>query len=120
VRGELPAVAAARMAEIRSSGTWGSSLTTAEFAAVRSAGAPRAVPVCGDDVIWPALPGRMRVQRRQRATPGTCVLGPDAPGPALGRDYRTRWKAPRTMASNPSVAAGDRAAAGLLSIATTT
>ena len=35
---ELPAVAEARMAEIRSSGTWGSALTAAEFAAIRSVG----------------------------------------------------------------------------------
>ena len=35
---ELPAVAEARLAEIRSSGTWGSSLTSGEFAAIRSAG----------------------------------------------------------------------------------
>ena len=35
---ELPAVAAARVAGIRSSGTWGSALTTDEFAAIRSAG----------------------------------------------------------------------------------
>jgi uncharacterized protein YbjQ (UPF0145 family) len=34
----LPAVAEARLAEIRSSGTWGSSLTSGEFAAIRSAG----------------------------------------------------------------------------------
>jgi uncharacterized protein YbjQ (UPF0145 family) len=35
---ELPAVAAARMALIRSSGTWGSALTSDEFAAIRSVG----------------------------------------------------------------------------------
>jgi uncharacterized protein YbjQ (UPF0145 family) len=35
---ELPAVAAARMAQIRSSGTWGSALTADEFAAIRSVG----------------------------------------------------------------------------------
>jgi uncharacterized protein YbjQ (UPF0145 family) len=35
---ELPAVAEARVAEIRSGGTWGSSLTSGEFAAIRSAG----------------------------------------------------------------------------------
>jgi len=35
---DLPAVAQARMAEIRESGTWGSSLSTNEFAAIRSAG----------------------------------------------------------------------------------
>jgi uncharacterized protein YbjQ (UPF0145 family) len=38
VREELPAVAAARIAEVRSSGTWGSALTVAEFAAIRSVG----------------------------------------------------------------------------------
>ena len=35
---ELPAVAEARMAEIRSSGTWGSALTSDEFAAIRGVG----------------------------------------------------------------------------------
>jgi uncharacterized protein YbjQ (UPF0145 family) len=34
----LPSVAEARMAEIRRSGTWGSSLSTSEFAAIRSTG----------------------------------------------------------------------------------
>jgi uncharacterized protein YbjQ (UPF0145 family) len=38
VREELPAAAQARIAGIRSSGTWGSSLTSGEFAALRSAG----------------------------------------------------------------------------------
>ena len=35
---ELPAAAAARMAGMRASGTWGSSLTSGEFAAIRSVG----------------------------------------------------------------------------------
>jgi uncharacterized protein YbjQ (UPF0145 family) len=35
---ELPAIAGARMQEIRSSGTWGSALTSDEFATVRSVG----------------------------------------------------------------------------------
>ena len=35
---ELPPAAEARMAEIRSSGTWGSALTSDEFAAIRSVG----------------------------------------------------------------------------------
>jgi uncharacterized protein YbjQ (UPF0145 family) len=35
---ELPAVAEARMAEIRRSGTWGSALTSDEFAAIRTVG----------------------------------------------------------------------------------
>jgi hypothetical protein len=38
VREELPAVTGERMAEIRSAGTWGSALTSDEFAAVRSVG----------------------------------------------------------------------------------
>jgi uncharacterized protein YbjQ (UPF0145 family) len=38
VSAELPATAEARMAALRSSGTWGSALTADEFAAVRSAG----------------------------------------------------------------------------------
>jgi uncharacterized protein YbjQ (UPF0145 family) len=38
VSAELPAVAAARMAALRSSGTWGSALTADEFAAIRSVG----------------------------------------------------------------------------------
>jgi uncharacterized protein YbjQ (UPF0145 family) len=38
VREELPAAAEERMTEIRSSGTWGSALTSGEFAAIRSAG----------------------------------------------------------------------------------
>jgi uncharacterized protein YbjQ (UPF0145 family) len=36
--GGLPSVARARLAEIRRSGTWGSSLSTGEFAAIRSTG----------------------------------------------------------------------------------
>ena len=35
---KLPAVAEARMAEIRSGGTWGSALSADEFAAIRSVG----------------------------------------------------------------------------------
>jgi uncharacterized protein YbjQ (UPF0145 family) len=38
VSDELPAAAEARMAEIRASGTWGSALTSDEFAAIRSVG----------------------------------------------------------------------------------
>src|SRR5215468_5396627 len=38
VSNELPPVAEARMAEIRRSGTWGSALTSDEFAAIRSVG----------------------------------------------------------------------------------
>jgi uncharacterized protein YbjQ (UPF0145 family) len=47
VSDELPAVAEARMAEIRRSGTWGSALTSDEFAAIRSAGFEPAGQVLG-------------------------------------------------------------------------
>jgi len=43
----LPPAAQARIAEIRSSGTWGSALSTAEFAAIRSAGFEPAGQVLG-------------------------------------------------------------------------
>jgi uncharacterized protein YbjQ (UPF0145 family) len=43
----LPSVARARMAEIRGSGTWGSALSTNEFAAIRSAGFEPAGQVLG-------------------------------------------------------------------------
>ena len=45
---------------------------------------------------------------------------PDRCGPARAGVYRTSSKAPRAMASNPSMADGDSAVAGSLSIATTT
>ena len=44
---ELPASAEARMAEIRASGTWGSALTSDEFAAIRSVGFEPAGQVLG-------------------------------------------------------------------------
>jgi uncharacterized protein YbjQ (UPF0145 family) len=47
VNEELPAVAEARMAEIRRSGTWGSALTSDEFAAIRSVGFEPAGQVFG-------------------------------------------------------------------------
>jgi len=47
VSDELPAAARARMASIRSSGTWGSALTTEEFAAIRSVGFEPAGQVFG-------------------------------------------------------------------------
>jgi uncharacterized protein YbjQ (UPF0145 family) len=47
VSAELPAVAEARMAALRSSGTWGSALTAGEFAAIRGAGFEPAGQVFG-------------------------------------------------------------------------
>src|ERR1700742_2907665 len=47
VSNHLPPAAEARLAEIRGSGTWGSSLSSDEFAAVRSVGFEPARPVLG-------------------------------------------------------------------------
>jgi uncharacterized protein YbjQ (UPF0145 family) len=47
VSDKLPAAAEARMAEIRASGTWGSALTSDEFAAIRSVGFAPAGQVLG-------------------------------------------------------------------------
>lgn len=47
VSNDLPKAAQARMAEIRSSGTWGSALTSDEFAAIRSVGFEAAGQVLG-------------------------------------------------------------------------
>jgi uncharacterized protein YbjQ (UPF0145 family) len=47
VSDQLPAAAEARMAEIRASGTWGSALTSDEFAAIRSVGFEPAGQVLG-------------------------------------------------------------------------
>ena len=49
---ELPAAAEARMAEIRASGTWGSALTSDEFAAIRSVGfEPAALSPRAQDIL---------------------------------------------------------------------
>jgi len=51
VSAELPAVARARIAEMRSSGTWGSALTSGEFAAIRGAGFEPVGQVFGAAVV---------------------------------------------------------------------
>jgi uncharacterized protein YbjQ (UPF0145 family) len=48
---DLPGTAKARMAEIKASGTWGSALSTAEFAAIRSVGFVPAGQVFGAVVL---------------------------------------------------------------------
>jgi hypothetical protein len=47
----LPSTAQARLAEIKASGTWGSALSTAEFAAIRSVGFVPAGQVFGAAVL---------------------------------------------------------------------
>jgi uncharacterized protein YbjQ (UPF0145 family) len=87
VSGKLPAAAEARMAALRSSGTWGSALTADEFAAVRSAGFEPVGQVFGAAVYGagsaseygcpglPGSPGGAPVAR-----PGTRVSGQDGAG----------------------------------------
>ena len=77
---KLPAVAGARMAGLRSSGTWGSALTADEFAAIRSVGFEPVGQVFGAAVYsagsasgysCPGAPGTVR----RRAAPAAQVSG---------------------------------------------
>ncbi|MGH3201627.1 MAG: heavy metal-binding domain-containing protein [Streptosporangiaceae bacterium] len=85
MREELPAVAAARMAQIRSSGTWGSSLTVGEFAAVRSAGFEPVGQVLGASVYGAGS-----------ARASSC---PPALGPVVQAMYQARHTAIERMTS---------------------
>jgi uncharacterized protein YbjQ (UPF0145 family) len=76
VSDELPAVAGARVAGIRSSGTWGSALTTDEFAAIRGAGFEPAGQVLGAAVYGAAS-----------ASGSTC---PGSLGPLVQAMYQAR------------------------------
>jgi uncharacterized protein YbjQ (UPF0145 family) len=58
VREQLPAVAVARMADIRAGGTWGSALTSGEFAAIRSVGFEPVGQVFGAAVCGVGSAGR--------------------------------------------------------------
>jgi len=83
VREELPPAAEARMAQIRSSGTWGSALTTDEFAAIRGAGFEPVGQVFGAAVYTVgytgySCPGTWK--SREPAQPATQVSGPGGPG----------------------------------------
>jgi uncharacterized protein YbjQ (UPF0145 family) len=99
VREELPAVAEARMAAIRSSGTWGSALTSDEFAAIRSAGFEPVgqvfgAAVCGVGYTGYSCPGTWGSSREVRpAQPATQVSGRGGLGsfgPLVQTMYRAR------------------------------
>ena len=99
---ELPAVAEARMAEIRRSGTWGSALTTDEFAAIRSVGFEPVGQVLGACVYnigytggyncpgawgsWGYVPARTTTQVSGRSGFGSY-------GPLVQAMYQARHKA---------------------------
>jgi len=87
VSDELPAVAEARIAQIRSSGTWGSALTADEFAAVRGVGFEPAGQVFGAAVYSAgsasgySCPGAGRSHRDQMPPrPATQVSGRSGAG----------------------------------------
>jgi uncharacterized protein YbjQ (UPF0145 family) len=99
VSDELPAVAGARVAGIRSSGTWGSALTTDEFAAIRSAGFEPVGQVLGA-AVYAGAAGRYSCPGT-RGSPGdgvsarlaTQVSGPGGPGsfgPLVQAMYQAR------------------------------
>ena len=99
---ELPAVAEARMAEIRRSGTWGSALTSDEFAAIRSVGFAPVGQVLGACVYnigytggyncpgawgsWGYIPARTTTQVSGRGGTGSF-------GPLVQAMYDARHKA---------------------------
>jgi uncharacterized protein YbjQ (UPF0145 family) len=102
VREELPAVAEARMAAIRSSGTWGSALTSDEFAAIRSVGFEPVGQVFGAAVYSVgytgySCPGTWRSSREVRpAPPATQVSGRGGSGsfgPLVQAMYQARHDA---------------------------
>ena len=75
----LPRTAQARMAQIRSSGTWGSALTSDEFAAIRSVGFDPVGQVFGAAVYSVGHDG-YRCPATWRISPDTQVSGPGEPG----------------------------------------
>ncbi len=105
---ELPAVAEARMAEIRRSGTWGSALTSDEFAAIRSVGFEPAGQVLGACVYnigytggyncpgawgsWGYIPARTTTQVSSKGGFGSF-------GPLVQAMYEARHKALDRMAA---------------------
>ncbi|MBV9204767.1 MAG: heavy metal-binding domain-containing protein [Actinobacteria bacterium] len=105
---ELPAVAEARMAEIRRSGTWGSALTSDEFAAIRSVGFEPAGQVLGAAVYnvgytggyncpgawgsWGYIPARTTTQVSSRGGYGSFA-------PLVQTMYEARHKALDRMAA---------------------
>jgi uncharacterized protein YbjQ (UPF0145 family) len=111
VSDELPAAAEARMAEIRASGTWGSALTSDEFAAIRSVGFEPSGQVLGACVYnigytggyacpgawgnWgygQVMPARTRTQVSSRSGFGSF-------GPLVQAMYEARHKALDRMAA---------------------
>jgi uncharacterized protein YbjQ (UPF0145 family) len=90
---ELPAAAAARMAQIRASGTWGSALTSDEFAAIRGVGFDPVGQVFGAAVYsvghdgyrcpatWrPPAEGKQAELKQAALKQATQVSGPGDPG----------------------------------------
>jgi uncharacterized protein YbjQ (UPF0145 family) len=98
VSDDLPATARARMASIRSSGTWGSALSTEEFAAIRSVGFEPAGQVFGaavynaGDTAY-SCPGVWRPPGDGRPTrPASRVSGREGAG-SFGPLVRARYQA---------------------------
>jgi hypothetical protein len=65
---ELPAAAAARMAGNQASGTWGSALTSGEFAAIRSVGFEPVGQVFGAAVFGVAVGSRKAMVKGRGGT----------------------------------------------------
>ena len=83
---DLPRTAQARMAEIKASGTWGSALSTAEFAAIRSVGFEPAGQAFGAAVFSLKNAGTYGCPTYKKGTErdSTLVSEPPASGSHLG------------------------------------
>ncbi len=96
----LPAVARARIAGIRSSGTWGSALTADEFAAIRGAGFEPVGQVFGAAVYTVgytgySCPGTWRPSADGTPPPATQVSGREESG-SFGPLVQARYQARHT------------------------
>ncbi len=111
---ELPAVAGARMARIRSGGSWGSALSSGEFAAIRSAGFEPVGQVFGAAVFdagaasgygCPVVPGSAGGETPVRAATQVSGRGGSF-GPLVQAMYQARQAAIERMAAQCAALGG--------------
>ena len=99
MREELPPVPGPRMAAVRSGGTWGSALTSGEFAAIRSAGFEPVgqvfgAAVCSVGYTGYSCPGTWGSSRQAGPAPAAAEVsgrgGPGSFGPLVQAMYQAR------------------------------
>ncbi len=120
---DLPAVARARLAEMRSSGTWGSALTSGEFAAIRSAGFEPVGQVFGAAVFdagaasgygCPGVSGSSGAGTPARAV--TQVPGRDGTAGSFGGLVRAMYQARDVAIARMSAECGELGGHGVVGV----